>query len=184
MRVPDLFVLGAPKCGTTSLYSWLATHPCVFFPADKEHNFFNTDLQRPSRPTAEMYARMFGDVADESVVVGEASTSYLRSQVAVPAILDYSPAARFIVCLRNPVEMHVSLHAEYLRTSRETERDPLAAWRLQEARKRGESIPHACYEPSDLQYGEVRGGRVPLDSFTRFLGDDPLIRQLFVPSVV
>ena len=42
---PDLFIAGAPKCGSAALFAYLARHPRVFMPAIKEPNFFCTDLK-------------------------------------------------------------------------------------------------------------------------------------------
>lgn len=46
MIKPNFFIVGAPKCGTTSLAHWLAGHPQVFMSPVKEPHFFNTDYQR------------------------------------------------------------------------------------------------------------------------------------------
>jgi hypothetical protein len=57
--------------------------------------------------------------------------------------------------LRNPVDMVHALHSQFLYTFREDEKDFEHAWRLQDARKRGEHHPRYCMEPSHLQYREV-----------------------------
>jgi hypothetical protein len=44
VRKPNFFVVGAPRCGTTSLWSWLKAHPEIFMPAEKELFFFDSDL--------------------------------------------------------------------------------------------------------------------------------------------
>jgi Sulfotransferase domain. len=87
--------------------------------------------------------------------VGEGSTGYLRSQVAVPAILRQFPRARFIVCVRNPADMAISLHSHLLRMAVEDQPDFQRAWDLQEARRAGRNIPRLCSEPRSLLYSEV-----------------------------
>lgn len=57
--------------------------------------------------------------------------------------------------LRNPVEMARSLHNQLVFSLREDLEDFEAAWALQDARRRGESLPRHCREPSHLQYREV-----------------------------
>ena len=45
-KVPNLFIVGAPKCGTTFLYTYLKKHPDIYFPNFKEPHFFGSDLIR------------------------------------------------------------------------------------------------------------------------------------------
>lgn len=154
VRKPDFFILGAPKCGTTTLAQWLAEHPEIYFSPRKEPHFFNTD-STPATRTLAQYEAQFAGADDRHRAVGEGSTHYLDSRVAVPQILDYSPDARFIVCLRNPLEMAPALHNECLRQGWETERSFEAAWRLQARRRDGERVPRiaARNDPRRLQYG-------------------------------
>lgn len=110
-RPPTFFIIGAPKSGTTSLSEWLKGHPSVFIPSLKEPQFFNTDHRYVYPRLSEMsYRRLFRNATTSHAAIGEASTWYLHSETAVPNILRRLPHARFIVCLRNPVEMAVSLH--------------------------------------------------------------------------
>jgi hypothetical protein len=151
MPRPNFFILGAPKCGTTSLASWLSQHPDVFIPAEKEPNFFNDDHQVPTRLTSRQYARLFS--AAKARAIGEASVWYLYSRTAVRNILAYQPDARFIVCLRNPVEMAFSLHHQQIFSRCEDILDFRSAWEAQEARKLG--APVIAPERSHLYYGDV-----------------------------
>ena len=82
-----------------------------------------------------------------------ASTTYLRSQVAVPGILNYTDSAKFIVCLRNPVDMAVSVHGQLLHTLYEDIEDFEEAWAAQEDRARGLRIPKTCKgEMKNIKY--------------------------------
>ena len=45
MKVPNLFLVGAPKCGTTSLYMYLKQHPEIYMSGNKEPHFFCPDLK-------------------------------------------------------------------------------------------------------------------------------------------
>src|SRR5581483_10303187 len=154
MKKPDFFILGAPKCGTTSLAAWLAEHPDIYMSPEKEPHFFNTDHKRYVT-ALEGYERLFEGASDRHAAVGEASVWYLSSEDAVANILAYNPAARFIVMLRNPVEMAPSLHEEQVFTGREEVRDFATAWDLQEARKRGHDLPRLTWEPKHLLYGDM-----------------------------
>ena len=53
MRKPNFFVVGAPKCGTTALYQYLAQHPDVFLPETKEVHYFGSDLYLPGETRSE-----------------------------------------------------------------------------------------------------------------------------------
>src|SRR6266566_130247 len=110
MRVPDFFIVGAPKCGTTSLYRMLRQHPRIFMPDLKEPRFLASDAWAapgsPSGPisypqTLEEYLALF-DEAREDQLVGEATTLYLWSRTAAARIAELSPAARIIAILREP----------------------------------------------------------------------------------
>ncbi len=114
MRKPDFFIVGAPKCGTTAMNDYLQAHPEIFIPAKKEIHFFGADLQfqRP-RVTLPEYLSYFAPVQREKRV-GEASVWYLYSQQAAAEIKSFSPAARILIMLRNPVDMMYSLHSQRL----------------------------------------------------------------------
>ena len=153
-RRPDFFILGAPKCGTTSLAAWLGEHPAIFMPAIKEPHFFNTDDRR-GVATLGGYEDMFGDAGENCLSAGEASVWYLSSADAARNILAYRADARFIVMLRNPVEMAPALHAEMVLTGHENVRDFPAAWALQEERRHGRHLPSLVWARRRLAYGEI-----------------------------
>lgn len=154
-KKPNFFIIGAPKCGTTSLAMWLSEHPNVFMPKIKELDYFDFDRRKGYADDLARYERFFADVRDEHLAIGEASTGYLRSRVAVDEILKYSPEARFIVGLRNPVEMAISWHRQAVFEAWEDVLDFETAWRLQEARRSGQHIPRLCPDVSNLLYAEV-----------------------------
>lgn len=154
MKRPNFFILGAPKCGTTSLAAWLAAHPAVYVPPTKEPHFFNTDGY-PLTRSQRHYERLFAPAGHGHVAVGEASTGYLSSRDAVPLILEYAPAARFVVCLRNPVDMAPSLHEQRVFEGKEHVADFRTAWELQEARREGRAVAPWCRTPGDLLYDET-----------------------------
>lgn len=155
MKPPNFFIIGAPKCGTTALSEYLRAHPQVFFSEPKEPHFFNEDFANRHTTTWDDYLAYFADANEAHHAVGEGSVFYLRSQVAVPNILSFTPDARLVVMLRNPVTMAPSLHSETVLSFGESERDFIKAWRLQEQRQRGEAIPKLCREPKLLLYGEM-----------------------------
>ena len=152
MTQANVFILGAPKCGTTSLAAWLAQHPEAFVSDPKEPRHFNTDWAFPFRvESAEAYAALFAGAGDKSALA-DATTGNLVSDVAVPEILDYEPEARFVVCLRDPVEMFFSLHGQRLKEGTETLADPARAWDAQAERLQGRGVPRGVADPKSLHY--------------------------------
>jgi hypothetical protein len=155
MRAPDFFIVGAKRCGTTSMRRYLASHPQIFVPEQPdEPRFFSTDLRPSLKPRLSNadYCRLFDGANGIHRAAGEGSPVYLYSRTAVANILEFNPAARFIVMLRSPIEMVASVHARNLYDTFEDETDLEAAWRLSEERKRGRRIPPFCYEPKELLY--------------------------------
>jgi len=154
-RLPDTFLIGAPKSGTTALASWLAAHPQVCFSSRKEPGFFARDFQPHADAQAhfdpERYRALFAPEPQHRVIA-EGSTNYLLSNDAVPAILAFNPQARFIVSLRNPLELAPALHMQQRYMLNEDQADFADAWRLQAQRARGEQIPAGCRQPRFLQY--------------------------------
>src|SRR2546429_216975 len=112
--IPTFFIVGAPRCGTSSLASYLDAHPRIFMSKPKEPHHFGRDLEIRVRPYAsrESYLRLFEGVdADHA---GDASVLYLYSSTAPDEILALNPDARIIIMLRDPLEMIPSLHTRNL----------------------------------------------------------------------
>ncbi len=105
--------------------------------------------------TISEYNALFSGRRKEHIVVGEESTEYLRSAVAIPAILDYNPSAKFLVLLRNPVELVHAFHQTQVFTMSEDISSFEDAWRMQNLRSKGRNIPLTCIDPCLLKYREV-----------------------------
>lgn len=150
-----LFIVGAPKCGTTSLAHWLAAHDAIHMSRIKEPHFFNTDMRNRTITRQGDYDDLFADAPPGTQVLAEASTWYLYSDVAVPNILAAYPDARFIAMTRDPVEMAISLYYHNRYKLHEPLETMEAAWAAQERRARGEDLPHNCKDPSFLQYRDA-----------------------------
>ncbi len=137
-KTPNLFILGAPKCGTTTLAAWLSRHSQVYFSPEKEPHHFYSPYGRVM--SEETYAKLFSEAPEGCRYLAEASVWYLFGGVAVPRILEKNPEARFIVCLRNPVQMAPSLHAQTLFTGRELLKHFEDAWAVSDRRFGGEHV--------------------------------------------
>lgn len=156
MKVPNFFIIGAPKCGTTALAEYLRAHPNILLSDPKEPHFFASDFDghRPVR-TFDAYLSLFEGAKSGDVAVGEASVWYLYSQSAVQNIRAFNPDARLIVMVRNPIEFLCSLHGQFLYSQYEDEENFEKAWSLQDARRAGRRIPKTCRQAEFLQYQRV-----------------------------
>lgn len=155
MKKPNFFIVGAPKCGTTAMYTYLQQHPNVFMPEVKEPHFFATDMEAPgwSREMGE-YLALFSNARDETAI-GEASVWYLYSEEAASNIKQFCPSAKIIIMLRNPVDMLFSLHAQRLISKAEDIQDFEDALAAEDDRKRGLRLPKDKINIKGLFYREV-----------------------------
>ncbi len=146
-RVPDFFIVGHHKSGTTALYEMLRRHPQIYMPDLKEPRFFADDLRfqfgaKTSErlpQTLEEYLSLF-EAAKPEQRVGEASPSYLKSHTAAGAIADVQPAARIIAILREPASFVRSLQFQLLQEHVETERDLGRAMAHEELTREGRKV--------------------------------------------
>jgi Sulfotransferase family len=160
-RVPDFFIVGNPKCGTTALYEMLRSHPQIYMPELKEPWFLAEDMNPRFQPprsasppqTLDEYLSLF-DAAAAEQRVGEASSSYLLSRTAAARIADLQPDARIIAILREPASFLRSLHLQLLRTHVEGKKDFAQALALEAARREGRKIPRGSHRPQLLMYSD------------------------------
>lgn len=156
MRKPNLFLIGAPRTGTTALATWLSSRQDVWFSPVKEPGFFCPDFYRPYRRLKEdTYLSLFAGASASHIYVAEGSTRYLYSDVAVPAIERWAENPKYIAIVRNPVELVHSLHNLMVFGGAEQHADFEKAWRLSDARKKGHEILRSCSDPSSLVYTEM-----------------------------
>lgn len=143
-RWPNLFIVGAPKAGTTSLFNYLAEHPDVFMPPEKQPSFFGHHVDRaeagigPDRAEREQtYLDHFSEAGDETYL-GEASPFYLWHPDVPGRIAEVSPDARILISLRDPVQRAYSHYLMEYREGREDESflDALEADRAREVEDR------------------------------------------------
>jgi hypothetical protein len=172
-RIPDFFIVGAGKSGTTSLYQYLIQHPSVFMPLNKEPHFF---AERPGFTPLfkdlESYLSIFA-ACPEGAVAGEASTSYLPSPTAAHRIHEVQPKARIIMVLRNPVDRAYSLYWYNRKRFKETLsfEDALAA-EEERARKPKRLLSFRIYVESGMYYEQVM-------RYLRTFGNDSVKVYLF-----
>jgi hypothetical protein len=171
MSRPDFFIVGAPRCGTTAMYSYLRQHPQVFMPDHKEPMYFGSDLtQLHERLSDRAYLELF-DAARVGQRVGEASTWYLYSTHAAREIHDFAPDAQIIVMLRNPVDVMYSLHRELVFYRGEVIDDFEDALEAEADRKQGRRIGPSR-RPEALFYRETVRFADQLQRYLEVFGAD------------
>jgi hypothetical protein len=148
---PNLFIVGAPKCGTSAWRHYLDAHPEVYFAPLKEPTFFASDFPdiRPIRDLSD-YIGLF-EGAGDARILAEASTRYLLSASAAKNIREFNPDAKILIFLREQESYLPSLHNNLLLNGDETVTDFDEAWRLSEHRDSSNVAPH-CREPWLLNY--------------------------------
>ena len=159
-RIPEFFIIGHEKCGTTALYKMLRRHPQVFMPDYKEPRFFSSDIRATApkpgggKPqTLEAYMALFADARPEQLA-GEASPQYIRSPGAAGRIAEVRPDARIIAILREPAGFLRSYHQQCVQSTLETERDLHTALALEPERREGRHLPPGTESPAWLLYSE------------------------------
>ncbi len=148
VNAPNLFIIGAPRCGTTSLFAALKQHPDVYTCVLKEPHFYAPDLPTQPHTLSDPYDyhRLFS-AADDQRYRAEASVWYLYSHEAPALISKAHPDARIVLVLRNPVDMLISLYDLYLRTGNEGDTNAETA-----IFRTGEAHFETTYFPFGLHY--------------------------------
>jgi hypothetical protein len=162
---PNFYIVGAAKCGTTTLYWQFRKHPQVFLPEMKEPHFF---VNRPSplpisecvpRDTCccgdqERYQRLY-ETANGAAAIGDASVSYLWDQMAPQRIYEACPEAKIVIILRDPVIRAHSHYLNYRKDATEPEPSFLKALQLESAQTEADWFISRLYITASLYYAQV-----------------------------
>lgn len=148
MIMPNFFIIGAAKSGTSSLYRYLCQHPQIYMSPLKEPHFFSfeetmiysqgpgeRDLRNGVVSNIADYCALFQG-AEKQIAIGEGSQTYLDSLSAPERIRYQVPEAKIIVMLRNPAERAFSSFKDLRRYGREPHADFLQALKEEENRIR------------------------------------------------
>ncbi|NEO98875.1 MAG: sulfotransferase [Symploca sp. SIO2E9] len=123
-KLPDFIIIGAGKCGTTSLHNYLDQHPQIYICPTKETNFF-IDEQRKAKmkrwgsiSNLEDYSALFNH-ASPSQVIGEISTNYYAFPESAKLIHELLPEVKIIAILRDPAHRAFSEYQMFVRAGHE-----------------------------------------------------------------
>ncbi len=164
MKKPNLFIVGHPRSGTSSLHRYLNQHPDIFMTAIKEPNYFALDfrddsdeyhrkeLYFPYRLTSQ-YLRLYKNWQDEKIG-GEASATNLCSKVSAQEIYRFNPEAKIIMMFREPVSFLYSYHSATRFALGEHHKNFEAALAAEKNRRQGQGLSKRVIAPSWLFYSE------------------------------
>jgi hypothetical protein len=168
VRMPNFLIIGAAKCGTTSIWHQLEQHPQIFIHPKKQLNFFafedeDVDFRGPGRrdsalhsiTTIEAYRAQFDGVTNE-VAVGEASNLYLYEPKAAERIQYYLPEVKLVAILRHPAERAYSRFLHLVREGREQITDFARALDEEETRIRDHWWPDFHYLHVGLYHAQLK----------------------------
>lgn len=115
-QVPNLFIIGAPKCGTTALANYLAQHSQIYISKCKEPRYFDActffDFKEDySIKSLDEYLKFFDNIeAKNKKYKIDASVFNMYNEKSIKDILELSPNSKFILLIRDPVEASISMH--------------------------------------------------------------------------
>jgi hypothetical protein len=158
-RLPDFFLVGHAKSGTTALHAMLSQHPRIYL-GQKEPRFFIPEMRERDMPrpggtpkTLDEYRAWFAEARPDQLV-GDISPDYLWSHESARLIAEVRPDARILVILREPSAFLRSLHRQRLQNYVEVEGDLRRAMELEGPRSEGREIPQDTYWPKALFYSD------------------------------
>jgi hypothetical protein len=161
---PNLFIVGHPRSGTSSLHQYLNQHPEVFMTAIKEPNYFARDFRQDSDHfhrkklyfpyrTESQYLRLYKNRKHEKIA-GEASATNLCSKVSAQEIQRFNPDAKIIMIFREPVDFLHSYHSAARFALGEHLEHFETALAAEEKRRTGKNLTKRVIAPSWLFYSE------------------------------
>lgn len=154
VRLPNFFILGAGRCGTTSLAAALNRHPDVFIPGIKEPSFFSSSFQWVRDPTK--YVSLY-EPAGLAAAIGDASHVYLEDPESPRALQAFFPDARFVLVFRHPADRALALYAHMVEGGYEIHRSFERALAAEDRRFHSGRFRRNCRQ-SFWNYMYVRSG--------------------------
>lgn len=171
----NFFIVGAPKCGTTTLHEVLSNHPSFDFGRKKEPHCFSSDLKLKGHISLEEYEQGYDFKDCKKVVFGDASVMHLYSKEAAKNINIYNNKSKILVMIREPVGFIQSYHHEQIYNGNETELDLAVAWSLSADRKMQRRVPPGCPDGKILNYKEIAAFDVQIKRYLDVFGPEKVL---------
>jgi hypothetical protein len=192
MVMPNFLIIGAGKCGTSSLYAYLKQHPEIYMSPVKEPNFFAHDAGRlnqngPARrkmfiaKSLDEYLKLYENVSNHKAI-GEASPSNWGTY---ETIHQYMPEGRFIAILRQPVDRGYAKFLHRRRDGYEPVSDFLTAYKESESRRAQNWAGAFCYRDTYVATVEKWLSLFSSNQIRFYLTDDlrtdplPMLQDIF-----
>lgn len=188
-KKPNLFIVGHPRSGTSSLHAYLSQHPDVFMTAIKEPNYFALDFREASDRfhgkqlyfpyrTKDRYLKLYRHWRKESIA-GEASATNLCSRVSARQIHRFNPHAKIIMLFREPVDFLYSYHSATQFALGEHHKNFKSALEAEKFRRRGKDLSKRVISPPWLFYSEFVKYADQLGRFRNYFDNDQIKIMLF-----
>jgi len=180
-RLPNLFIVGAQKCGTSSLTMMLKFHPEVFMSFPKEPGYLAFgesgytfpgahgkpgDASRYVVTSEADYLGLFESAGVGQKILGEASTWYLTFPGMASRLKAFNPEAKVVVILRNPVDRAYSAWCHARRDNIESCESFAEALAMEQRRQEPDYL---------LRYRELGEYAAPLREFQGVFGWENLL---------
>ena len=192
IKLPNFLIVGAAKCGTTSLYYYLKEHPEIYMSPVKEPKFITSnflkfpfagvgdeEVEKNIVKSFKDYCQLFENVKGEQAI-GEASADNLYYyEKSISYIKKYLGSPRIIIILRNPVERAYSAYLHLVRDKRESLSFE-EALKKEEMRKKQNWEFIWFYKDVGFYYRQVKAYLDSFQSVRVYLYDDLLKNTLSV----
>jgi len=186
---PNLFIVGHPRSGTSSLHTYLGQHPDIFMTAIKEPNYFALDFREASDRfhgkrlyfpyrTEERYLKLYRNRRQEKIA-GEATSTNLCSKVTAREIHRFNPQAKIIMLFREPVDFLYSYHSATQFALGEHHKNFEKALEAEKNRRRGQDLSKRVISPPWLFYFEFVKYAEQLRRFQNYFDKDQIKIILF-----
>ena len=177
MKMPNLFLVGQPRTGTSALHNVLNQHPNIFMSIPKEPVYFAKDLHAESDlfhkrakffhfREESQYLKIFNSIGQQKIA-GESTSVYLYSKAAAREIHRFNPDAKIIMMFREPVSWLCSYHAKACQILGEDRLNFSEGLKLEAERKKGRFLSKDVMAPSLLFYSEFLKFRQQIERYSQ-----------------
>lgn len=185
MNIPNLFIIGAPRSGTTSIYYQLSCHPEIFCPKIKEPKYFASDIyyddprDYPFKLLTD-YLKIYDNKESSLSKFRVDGTVFAMYSInSIKNILTLNKNAKFILILRDPLEASKSMHNQRLKSFdkslREVSDDFYICWDYLKIRKLGSGYPLNCKNKFLFRYDLLYRYELYLPQIQRLVSRENLL---------